>query len=106
MPDGVRGSGRPGGSPGGRPQRGFPARERRFPRFYYYPIYYGPQYNRCDHTDSYGRCCDSYGRCDYDYYSGGYSQADGLGYEQGSYAPMGRDTAQRYGDTDDGRGYY
>jgi hypothetical protein len=87
MPDGRRGGGRPGGGfPGSR----FPERERRFPRFFFFPIY-GQPYNRCDHTDRYGRCCDVFGRCYYDYYGGEDTSESG-------YGAGGWDTAQDYGD--------
>ncbi|MGI5849336.1 MAG: hypothetical protein ACOX8Q_04640 [Christensenellales bacterium] len=59
-PRGVRG-GFPGGFRGGfhRDFRRFP--ERRFPRFFFFPIGF-PRY-RCDWIDQYGRCCDRFGRC-------------------------------------------
>lgn len=104
MPDGIHGGGRPGrGSPGGGLPR-VPERRRRFPRFFFFPIYYGQPSPRCDYIDSfgrccdiYGRCCDSYGRCDYGYYSGGYPSA---GADTG-----GMDMTQDYGRSDYDRNY-
>jgi hypothetical protein len=93
MPDGVRRGGSPRGARnrGGYSRGGFPVRERRFPRFFFSPIW--PPYNRCDYIDRFGRCCDNFGRCHYDYYGGGYAP----GVTQERPASGDWDTARNYG---------
>ena len=63
MPDGFNIRGGMRGFPrGGMPHEGMNLGPRRFPRFFFFPIFNGfPR--RCDYIDRYGRCCDSYGRC-------------------------------------------
>jgi len=92
MQRGGQGWGPHSGARGSFPRAGYQERRKRFPRFFFSPIYHGAPYNRRDHMERPSR--SGLGRRDSNYYGKNFS---GIHYPQRRPAPSGRNAAQHYG---------